>query len=522
LARQIDRSETLIEALCSPRVYPHPAHDFNVLQTHISWVILTGDYAYKLKKPVDMGFLDFTTLERRRFYCQEELRLNRRLAPQLYLDVVPITGTAAEPKVAGPGEPIEYALRMRQFPQEALLSRVLARGELSPTHIDQLASQLAEFHGAAACAPVEGTLGSWETLQAALEETLADLELEPGDAAAADRLRQWCRGELRSRQSELFARRQQGFVRECHGDLHLGNMLLWHDQPLVFDCIEFNERFRWIDVLSDLAFAVMDLEDRGHSPLARRLLNGYLQQTGDYGGMGLWRYYVVYRAIVRAKVTCLRLRQMAAETSAELKLAAEYRGYLALAERFCRPPQPMLVIAHGFSGSGKTTLSQGLVEQFDAVRLRSDLERKRLFGHAPLERTKSELSSGIYTSEATERTYGHLAMLAGAILDGGFSVIVDAAFLNRQHRAAFRSLAERRNIAWRILDVAASPDLLRQRVAERARAGQDASEADLAVLEAQFQAAEPLDEDERAGAVLVNSEAPPSAAAIVAQLRQAG
>jgi aminoglycoside phosphotransferase family enzyme/predicted kinase len=506
LASLLETSERLIEALRSPAAYPHSVEQIEVLQTHISWVILTGEFAYKLKKPVDMGFLDFTTLERRRFYCQEELRLNRRLAPQLYLDVAPITGTPTSPRVAGEGEAIEYAVQMRQFPQDALLSRVLARGELVSRHIDSLARQLADFHRSAGQAAAGSELGSWESLQRANDETLVELEFAPEDVAAADRLRHWCRRELATRRAPFSARQQQGFVRECHGDLHLGNMLLWNDEPLVFDCIEFNDPFRWIDVLSEIAFAVMDLADRGSPRLARRLLNRYLEHTGDYEGVGLLRYYLVYRAIVRAKVACLRLRQMKGDDPRRDAKLAEYRGYLILAERYCHPDPPTLVITHGFSGSGKTTVSDQLVERLDAIRVRSDVERKRLHGLQPLERSQSGLSADLYTAAKSQQTYDRLVELATAILDGGFSVIVDAAFLKRTDRQTFQRLAQQRHVPWQILDVTASVETLRSRVQQRAAQGHDASEANLLVLEHQLQTADPLDATELACAVTIDSQ----------------
>jgi aminoglycoside phosphotransferase family enzyme len=274
----------LIEALRSPVAYRDPVDRVQVVETHISWVLLTGSLAYKIKKPVALGFVDFSTLERREFYCREELRLNRRLTPELYLRVVPITGTPDSPHVDGIGEPIEFAVEMREFPQDALLSHVLQRQQLSPAHIDALAQEVAEFHGRAAAAAAETPFGTLESIRHSLEELFEGVEVGSQYAAAIQQLHQWCREELMNRKDELETRREQGFVRECHGDMHLGNMLLWNDRPVLFDCIEFNEDFRWIDVMSDLAFTVMDLEDRGSPELAHRFLNAYLEHTGDYAG----------------------------------------------------------------------------------------------------------------------------------------------------------------------------------------------------------------------------------------------
>ncbi len=485
----------LIEALRSPSAYDHPVEEIQLLQTHISWVLLTGELAYKIKKPVDLGFVDFTTLARRKFYCEEELRLNRRLAPQLYLGVVPVTGTLETPRMNGSGDTIEYAVQMRQFLQEALLSQVLARRELTAAHIDALATQVADFHGRIAVAPANKPFGTFECLQHELDEVFEHLELNTKYNTPIKNLRTWCRQELAARKESLESRRRGGFVRECHGDMHLGNMLLFNGEPLIFDCLEFNEDFRNGDVLSEVAFTTMDLEDRGSPSLAHRYLNAYLEQTGDYSGLAVFRYYLVYRALVRAKVACLRLKQAGMAADEQRRIVTEYESYLTLAERFARPPHPRLTITHGPSGSGKTTQTQPLLETSGAIRIRSDVERKRLFGLNPLDRSDTRPGRDIYTAEATQRTYSRLAEATASVLRGGFSVIVDATFLKRHERAAFRRIAEELQVPFEILDFPASEETLRDRIVQRGQHA-DASEADLSVLASQLRSREPLEPDE--------------------------
>ena len=275
------------------------------LETHISFVLLTGTYAYKIKKAVDFGFLDFTTLAARRFFCDEELRLNRRLAPELYLEVVPITGTVDAPVVGGPGPALEYAVKMREFPQNALASRLLAAGLLEPADIDSLAARVAEFHGGIAVAAADGAFGaSDEILRLAQRnfEVLAPLLATSPEQSELDELRAWTEREHAARRGAFLRRRQQGFVRECHGDLHLNNIARIDGEIVIFDGIEFNEAMRWIDVMSELAFTVMDLEDRGRADLAHRFLNAYLERTGDHAGLAVLPFYLAYRALVRAKI----------------------------------------------------------------------------------------------------------------------------------------------------------------------------------------------------------------------------
>ncbi len=407
--------ETMVAALRDPRRYPHPVERVTLLETHISRVLLTGRYAYKLKKPVALGFLDFSTLEARRIACEEELRLNRRTAPDLYLEVVPVTGTPTEPWLDGDGPAIDYAVKMREFPQDALLEGVAVRGELDPALMDDLAAEVAAFHASVARAGPGSEFGAPQDVAAQARQNfdqLRSLGPDRESTAALQRLAAWTDREFAQRERVFAARRDEGFVRECHGDLHLRNLLLLDGRLVPFDCIEFNAHLRWIDVMSEVAFVVMDLADHGFAAHAARFLDAYLEETGDYPGLALLRFYLVYRAMVRAKVACMRAHQLAAGAPERAPAEREFRDYLRLAERFVALERRALIVTRGLSGSGKTVFSGLLVETLGAIRVRSDVERKRLHGLAAGERTGGAVGSGIYAQDATRRTYARLREIA--------------------------------------------------------------------------------------------------------------
>ncbi len=516
--------DRLLAALREPARYRHAVERVELLQTHISCVVLAGDYAYKIKKPVNLGFLDFSTLPARRFYCEEELRLNRRTAPALYLEVIPITGSESAPVLGGDGPAIEYALRMRRFAQEALLDRMARRGALAPQHIDALAQSIAAFHAGIGRAGPDQAFGSaGRILAPALQnfEQMLQLVSAKTDLALLARLRDWSAREHAPLAGVLDARKRDGWVRECHGDLHLGNIALLDGVPTPFDCIEFNPDFRWTDVMNEVAFVMMDLADHRLPRLAFRFLNAYLEATGDYAGVRVLRFYLVYRALVRAKVACMRAHQPGIGARAQSDVEHEYRRHLLLAGRLAVAAHPALLIMHGLSGSGKSTIAQSLCEALGAVRLRSDVERKRLFGFAAEARSSSGIAAGLYAPETSERTYARLAELARALLEARYPVIVDAAFLKRSQRDLFAALARESGAAFVIASCAASAATLRSRVAQRERAAKDVSEAGLVVLERQLASAEPLEEDETAHAMLVDAErsaGAPEAAALAQRL----
>jgi aminoglycoside phosphotransferase family enzyme/predicted kinase len=489
----------LIHSLLAPQRYPDAVQRVELVQTHISWVLLAGDFAYKIKKPVKLSFLDFSTLAQRRTCCEDEVRLNRRFAPDLYLDVVGIFNTPQDPQFAGPGAPIEYAVKMRRFDDAARLDRVCARGELQPEHLSDLADTLVAFHACAAIAPPASRFGAPQQVLAPALDNFDDLARgwpDTGVAARLDALRSWTEAQHRQLAPLMHARQQAGRVRECHGDLHLGNLLLIDRHVRLFDCIEFNEDLRWIDVASEIAFTYIDLLAHAKAGLAGWLVDEYLSRSGDYEAARVLRFYAVYRAMVRAKVAAIRARQTDNPDDAQEALA-----YIALAERLAAPPPVRLLITHGLSGCGKTVVTNALLQsdpEAATLRLRSDVERKRLFGLAGSARSGSTLDTGIYVPDAHARTYGHLLEQARGLLRAGWSVIVDATFLKRADRDAFRALAADTGAVFGILAPQATQAELRERILARGALGQDASEATLDVLAQQMQAIEPLGPDELA------------------------
>ncbi|HJV85132.1 MAG TPA: AAA family ATPase [Noviherbaspirillum sp.] len=478
---------------------------FAMFETHISCILVTSDYAYKFKKAVRFDFLDFSTLEARHFFCREEVRLNSRLAPDIYLDAVAVTTQDGVPVIGGEGAPLEYAVRMRAFEQEALWDYRLQNNLLGRDEIDALAVLLARFHQEAAIAPASSPFAIQAALDAVSHETLhqiATSALDAQDRALVEQLLAWDARQRAELASIFLERKAQGMIRECHGDLHSGNILTHDGQVEAFDCIEFNDSLRWIDVMNDVAFVCMDLRFRRQPELAARFLNAYLERTGDYGGLGVMRYYEVHRALIRSKVALLRAAQDDV-TGTELERCRQQgKAYLAFAAQRLRSSPPALMIMHGFSGCGKSTVARQLVEAFDAIQLRSDVERKRMRGLAATMRGAASL----YGADVTRETYDVLARLAEQVIRSGYRVIVDATFLQREQRVRFRRLAEELKVLFLILDIRASEAGMRARITDRMRQDRDASDAGLAVLESQLTSHEPLLPEECRQMIVVDTE----------------
>lgn len=478
-----------------------------LIETHISWVLLDGEFAWKIKKPVRLGFLDFGDLATRKHYCDEELRLNRRLAPTLYLGVVAIRGSPDAPRLGGDGDAIEYAVKMRQFPPGALLSERLAAGRLDAGQLDRLAARLVAFHDAAPAAGADTAYASAARIEADTAQVLDGLAHRIGSPALAA-LRAQLEAQARALRPSFERRKACGRVREGHGDLHLANAVVLGEDVTAFDCIEFDPGLRWIDVCSDIGFLAMDLLAHGRRDLAFGFLDAWLAASGDHEGLPALRYYLVYRALVRALVACIRVEQGG---------AAGGPDYLALAGRLARERDPRLLVTHGLSGSGKSHVSRRLLACAGAIRVRSDVERKRLFGLQALHDASSRPGEGIYAPDATQRTYERLLALAAHSLDAGYPTIVDATFLRARERDAFREAARMRGVPFAILHCHAEPGVLRERVAARHSGRDDASDADLAVLERQLSGHEALRDDERAVAIDVDTSRPLDVDAIAAR-----
>jgi uncharacterized protein len=494
--------------------------DTERIETHISTLLLAGEFAYKLRKPLVLGFLDFSSAARRRVDCEEELRLNRRTAPQLYLDVLPVFGPAAQARMGRadePGEPIDWLLRMRRFDNDGLLDRLASRGELSDALVDALALRVASFHQALPASPA-----AYGDPQAVLGWARANFDALGGEAPAA--LREWTEREFARVAPLLALRRAQGFVREGHGDLHLGNIVRVDGEPLPFDGIEFNAALRHTDTMADLAFPFMDLWRHGLPRMAWRFASGYAEHTGDYGGLALLPFFAVYRALVRAQVAALRLGQAVGETAraaARQALARDLRVAGELSQ--LRPAMPNLVLSCGLSGSGKSTVALALLQALGAVRIRSDVERKRLAGVASTARPTVEQARQLYSPAMNIRTYARLQSLAQALLRAGLNVIVDAAALRRHEREELRALAAANGARFVLVECSAPEAVLRERIAMRLAAGHDASDATLEVLDFQLGIREPLAQEESARLMPTDGDAATLATrceALAAALRQ--
>lgn len=487
-------------ALQRPCSYRHPAGRIRRIETHISVIYLAGRFAYKIRKPVDLGFVDFTDVAARLHDCNEEVRLNRRLARRLYLGVVPVVRLGRIRKIGARGTPVEHAVRMKRFDERELFSRLLTRGELGVAQIDRVAERLAAFHRCASTIPPRSMLGTATFVRIQMETVLTSLEREAGTLVPAG-VRQWCEGEAARLAGHFEARRAGGFVRECHGDSHLDNIVRKGNDAILFDCIEFSDALRWIDVVSDLAFPLMDLHANGRDDLASALLNGWLQRTGDFGALPALRFYIAYRALVRALVEVLKARGRAAADG-----LARARNYVACAARIASAPQPYLLLCHGYSGSGKSVASQALATRIGAIRLSSDTERKRAHPFAPPDH--HALPAVAYSRRAIDSHYDGLLAIARRMLEAGYPVLVDATFLKQRHRVSFIELACRFDVRVFLLDFHTSVRQLAERVHKRALDPGQSSDANAAVLVRQLANEEPLTPDEAALTVAFDTHVP--------------
>lgn len=515
-------SRSLIEALRDPGCYPHPVPEVVLHETHANWVLLAGDYAYKIKKPVDLGFLDFSSLEKRLFYCREEIRLNQRLAPDIYDRVVPISGSSRAPRLDDDDAPFEYAVRMQRFDPDDGLDRLLESGGVPSGAWDDFARDMAQFHRDAPWASRDSGHGVPEQLWEQMRDNFRDIAPRlsaDDDRARLSRIEAWARECFDRARPHLEQRLAEGRVRECHGDLHCANLVLHGNRIQAFDCLEFNADLRWIDTANEIAFLLMDLRYRGQPGLAARWRSHYLEWLGDYDAVPLLPLYEHYRALVRCKVALLAAEQAADDPDRAEQQRETARRYLKAAADCTHRRDPWIIITHGLAASGKSTVGLGVLEQFPALRLRSDVERKRLFDLDPLDTTDSGVGEGIYSPDATDRTYARLAEQAGRLAADGEAVLVDATFLDRRKRDLLRETAEAHGVPFTILHATAPRAVLEERIRERQAAGRDASEANTEVLDAQIEHADALSPEEERHTVSVDTTEPVDYPALAGRIR---
>ena len=492
----MDELNTITQQQLIDALVPVLENEFNKpverIETHISTLLLVGGQAFKIKKPVNFGFLDFTDLGQRKHYCEEELRLNSRLAPEIYEQVVAISGEYDHPQINDSNPAIEYMVQMKRFDQGELFDQKLKNGSLTEDHIIELANTIADFHQHIEIAGDKLGIPIVDSISGAVIENFDQLRdfiqtRDPDLQHLFGQLERWSKQKTGELLPLIRQRFDNGFVRECHGDMHLGNITLYHDKVTIFDGIEFNPGFRWIDVMSEIAFITMDLDAAGRTALASLLLNHYLEQTGDYSGLHLLAYYQAYRAMVRAKVTALRLVQLEKNETEFQQQLSTMKHYLEIAYQYTKETTPRLLITNGVSGTGKTYVSQQLLKLSPFIRIRSDVERKRLYPSTEKR----------YTSEATHNTYDYLHKLATRILKAGYSVIIDATYLEHQYRRQALEVSRSSRSPFLIISLQFPVDILEQRIRRRIEINKDASEATIEVLHGQLARAEPVTVEEQ-------------------------
>jgi aminoglycoside phosphotransferase family enzyme/predicted kinase len=477
----MDPLPLLIQQMLVSTFYDHRVEaPIQLLQTHISFVVLTGDYVYKVKKPVNFGFLDFSSLEQRHHFCNEELRLNRRLSPEIYLEVVSMGWEGDRFYLHAP-DPVEYAVKMRQFPQSQLFSQLFQSNQLGRADLASLAKQVAAFHQTALSTPDIQSFGDQKTVQTIHENNYRLSEAFIGWTQTQEQYEQ-----TRSFTHQFFQHHgdwleaRQDQVKECHGDLHLNNVCRFNGQVQVFDCIEFNQEFRNIDVLYDSAFMVMDLEFQGRADFAYGFLNQYLEQTGDYEGVKLLPLYLIMRAYIRGNVNSLALKDPGISEDAKQDLTEKAIAYYKLAWSYTRRSQGSLYLMSGLSGSGKSTVAQRLAEMKSAIHIRSDAVRKHLAG-IPLDQSGAD--RGIYTPEMTQKTYDRLLNLGMTLAQEGWTVILDAKYDRRGLRGEAIAASAQHHIPLKILHCTADIATLRTRLKQRQG---DISDATMGLLDQQL------------------------------------
>lgn len=482
----------LVEQMQQAEFYPHEVRSpVKLLQTHASYIFLTGDYAYKVKKSVDYGFLDYSTLEKRRHFCQEELRLNQPIAPDIYLEVVAIQQEGDRFGLNGKGETVEYAVKMHQFPQDCLLSELFKQDKLAVEDLEAVGRVVARFHGRTTTNDYIRSFGSVEKIRQAIDNNYRYTQKYIGSVQTPEQYRETkaFTDEFFERRELFEQRRKSDRIRECHGDLHLRNMCWWHDKIQLFDRIEFNEPFRFVDVMYDVAFTAMDLEARGRKDLATVFLNSYLEQTGDWEGVCVLPLYLSRQAYVRAKVTSFLLDDAEVPETQKQEAAETASMYYRLAWKFTRTEHGRLFLMSGLSGSGKSTIAKYLAKHSGAIQIRSDAVRKHLAGMD----VEAGGNEEIYTAGMSEKTYDRLLELGIMLAREGFPVILDARYNLQQRREEAIAAANRYQIPLKILACTAPMEVLKTRLEQRQG---DISEATPRLLQHQQKTTEPFSDRE--------------------------
>lgn len=467
-----------------------PASSVELVQTHVSWIFLTDSHAFKLKKPVNFGFLDFSTLELRHFYCNEELRLNRRLCPEIYEDVIALRETGTGATFIGDGTIIDYAVMMKRLPAERMLDKLVDSGAATPHDLNNVAAVVASFHAAAETSTRIAGFGSLQQIMFNWNENLQQtLPYQDSTLPAEERyaIQAWV-AEFSETHRDLFERRvKDGHIRDCDGDLHLENICLTGDGAFIFDCIEFNERFRFCDTAADIAFLLMDLDFHGRPDLAKIVFDTYREATGDAELAQLVDFYKVYRAFVRGKVESFHTSDQGISLKSRAIARQRAIRYFRLARGYCQRSglRPTLFITCGTMGCGKSALADQLAFELGIPAYNSDVVRKGLADKPGGSALPDPYGQGLYSSAMTENTYAELMRLAGQELSAGRSAVIDASFMHAAQRGLFAELAALHNCGFIILKVVCDEAEQKKRLIKRAASGTSVSDGRAELLERQ-------------------------------------
>jgi aminoglycoside phosphotransferase family enzyme/predicted kinase len=494
-------NEKAIKSLLQPSAYPEPTSSVRFLQTHISYLFITDNFVYKIKKAVDFGFLNFTTLDRRRFYCEEEVRLNRRLCPEIYLGMVALKETATGGSFFGEGKIIEYAVKMKRLPEERMLCRLLAENGVTAADMRKLAHKIAGFHLNAERGDEIDCYGSLETLECNWAENfsqaaaIVDMGLTKLDLSI---IRSWV-ADFMALHAELFAERvSRGFIRDCDGDIHSENICLANEKVYIFDCIEFSPRFRYTDTAADIAFLLMDLDYHMQTPLAEIFLDEYIKATRDNGVVQVLDFYKIYRAFVRGKVESLRRQdENIPDSDREVAARKAYR-YFRLARGYIlrKRLRPCLIITCGLMGSGKSAIASELAFELGVEVLSSDRVRKEIAAIPPTTHWHAGYDQGIYTSSYNKATYSELRKRANKILGEGNGCIIDATFRKKHDRAQFHRLAKMLDVPFYIVETVSPEAIIRERLESRIQKPDEISDGRWELFHRQKEEFEPVAENE--------------------------
>ncbi|MBN1368993.1 MAG: AAA family ATPase [Dehalococcoidaceae bacterium] len=505
-------TETLppaIQALSKPGILPGSAGQATIIQTQMSWVLLTVDFAFKFKKPVDLGYVDYTSLEKRLYFCQKEVELNRRLCPDSYLGVVPVTLKGGEYLLGGTGEIADYTVQMKRLPQERMLDWLLLNGEVTPDMLNSVAVKVAGFHRKAETGKHIDVYGSMEAVRFNVAENFEQTTKYTGPVAlprSMARIKRFTHAFLDSHAGLFAGRVTAGHIRDCHGDLHSSH-ICFTDRLCIYDCIEFNDRFRYSDTASEVAFLAMDLDHYGRADISTTFIQDYIEASADTGIESLLRFYKCYRAMVRAKVNCFKLDDPYVSDSEKASSGSAARLYFDLAESYTLE-KPVLLATAGLTGSGKSTLARALGRRMGMVVISSDVIRKGLAGIPSTRHCYDELDSGIYSPEFSHLTYETMFKQAEHWLSRGVSVILDATFTQARSRQAAAGLALRQGADFGIMEFCIKDDQALARLEERMNQPGNVSDGRAEVYFKLKQEYQPLTGTETAWRVIINCSIP--------------